>query len=60
MLGLFRSYQMFSITKSRELDKMQTQDADVNRRHYGEYVKFYLHLYQNALENSVLQFYVTG
>ena len=32
---------MFSITKSRELDKEQKQDADVNKRHYGEDVKFY-------------------
>ena len=29
------------MTKSRELDEVQRQDADVNRRHYGEDVKFY-------------------
>ena len=29
------------MTKSRELDEVQTQDADVNRRHYGGDVKFY-------------------
>ena len=29
---------MFSMTKSRELDGVQ--DAYVNRRHYGEDVKF--------------------
>ena len=34
---------MFSMTKSRELDELQRQDADVNRRHYGEDVKFYPH-----------------
>ena len=33
---------MFSKTKSKELAEMQRQDADVNRRHYGEDVKFYL------------------
>ena len=32
---------MFSMTKSRELDKVQAQDVDVNRRHYYEDVKFY-------------------
>ena len=29
---------MFSMTKSRELD----EDEDLNKRHYGEDVKFYL------------------
>ena len=33
---------MLSMTKSRGLDKVQRQDTDVNRRHYGEDVKFYL------------------
>ena len=33
---------MFSLTKSKEFDEVQRQDADVNRRHYGEDVKFYL------------------
>ena len=28
------------MAKSRELDEVQRQDADVNKRHYGE-VKFY-------------------
>ena len=32
---------MFSMTKSRELDEVQRQDADVSRRHYGEDVKIY-------------------
>ena len=32
---------MFSMPKSRELDEEQRQDADVNKRHYGEDVKFY-------------------
>ena len=32
---------MFSMTKSRELDEVQSQNADVNKRHYGEDVKFY-------------------
>ena len=31
---------MFSMTKSRELDKAQSRYADVNKRHYGESVKF--------------------
>ena len=29
------------MTKRRELDEEQRQDADVNKRHYGEDVKFY-------------------
>ena len=32
---------MFTMTKSRELDEEVRQDADVNKRHYGEDVKFY-------------------
>ena len=32
---------MFSMTKSKELDEKQRQDADVNKRHYGEDVKSY-------------------
>ena len=32
---------MFSMTKTRELDEMQSQDADVNKCHYGEDIKFY-------------------
>ena len=32
---------MFSMTKIKELDEVQSQDADVNKRHYGEDVKFY-------------------
>ena len=31
---------MFSMTKHREFGEVQRQDADVNRRHYGEDVKF--------------------
>ena len=33
---------MFSMTKSRELDEMQTPCYFANRRHSGEDVKFYL------------------
>ena len=32
---------MFSITKNKELDEEQRRDTDVNKRHYGEDVKFY-------------------
>ena len=32
---------MFSMTKSRDLDEVQAQDTNVNRRYYGEDVKFY-------------------
>ena len=32
---------MFSMTKSSELDKGQSRYVDVNKRHYGENVKFY-------------------
>ena len=32
---------MFSMTKSRELGEVQSEDGDVNKRHYGEDVKFY-------------------
>ena len=31
---------MFSMTKSRELDEVQSEDVDVNKRHYGEDVNF--------------------
>ena len=31
-----------SMTKSRELDEVQSEVGDVNKRHYGEGVKFYL------------------
>ena len=34
------------MTKTRELDEVQTQDTNVNRRHYGKDVKFYrLYIY---------------
>ena len=33
---------MFSMTKSTELDEVQTPFYFVNRRHYDEDVKFYL------------------
>ena len=36
----YRRYQMFSMTKSRELDEVQTPFNFVRRRHYGEDVKF--------------------
>ena len=32
---------MFSMTKSRELDEEQRQEAGVNKRHYGEDLKFF-------------------
>ena len=32
---------MFSVTKSKELDEEQRQDTDVNKRNYGEDLKFY-------------------
>ena len=52
---------MFSMTKSMELDEVQTLFNFVNRRHCGEDVKFgiILHLHQNALENSGLYFCIT-
>ena len=37
---------MFSMTKSRELNEVQSKDGDANKRHYGEDVKFYLKIYQ--------------
>ena len=49
---------MFSMTKSRELDEEQRQDADVNKRHYGEDVKFYQMLcYHEAIYNWI-KFYI--
>ena len=36
---------MSSMTKSRVLDDVQSEDGDVNKRHYGEDVKFYHLLY---------------
>ena len=32
---------MFSMTKSRVLDEVQSEDGDVNKRHYGEDVNFF-------------------
>ena len=32
---------MFSITKSKVLDEVQSEDGDVNKRHYDEDVKIY-------------------
>ena len=32
---------MFSMTKSKVLNELQSEDGDVNKRHYGEDVKFY-------------------
>ena len=32
---------MFSMTNSRELDEVQSEDGGVSKRHYGEDVKFY-------------------
>ena len=29
------------MTKSRELDEVESRDVDVNKRHYGEDAKFY-------------------
>ena len=39
---------MFSLTKSRVLDEVQSRDADVNKRHYDEDVKFYLKQYAKS------------
>ena len=44
------------MTKSRELDEVQSQDGDVNKRHYGEDVTFYQH-YSNLFGGIVLQTY---
>ena len=41
MLGKFRRYQMFSKTKNRELEEVQTPFSFLNRYHCGEDVKFY-------------------
>ena len=32
---------MFTMTKSRELDEVQSENGDLNKRHYAEDVKFY-------------------
>ena len=42
---------MFSMTKSRELDEVQSRDADVNKRNYGEDVKFYQYQCYVRLQN---------
>ena len=42
-----------SMTKTRELDEVQRQDADVNRRHYGEDVKFYQYLRRKLTSKSL-------
>ena len=36
---------MFSMTKSRELDEVLRQDAEVNKRYYGGDVKLYPMIY---------------
>ena len=36
------------MTKSRELDEEQKQDADVNKRHYSEDVKLYQSLFNRT------------
>ena len=52
---------MFSMTKNRELDKVQRQDADVNRRHYGENVKFYpFRIQESHFFGSFVSFYLRG
>ena len=43
---------MFSMTKSRELDDVQTPFYFINRRHYGEDVKFYPGMYYGVCMNS--------
>ena len=45
---------MFSMTKSRELDKVQSRD--VNKHHYGEDVKFYTFIidYKRLLKSLLL------
>ena len=37
---------MFTMTKSRVLDGLQSEDGDINKRHYGEDLQFYLKMYQ--------------
>ena len=37
---------MFSMTKSWELEQGQSRYIDVNKRHYGEDVKFYSNKHQ--------------
>ena len=37
------------MTKGRVLDEVQSQDGDVNKRHYGEDVKFYRFIWGTAL-----------
>ena len=50
---------MFSMTKSRELDEAQSQDADGNKRHFGEDVKFYRYLVSsNVIIVDELKFYM--
>ena len=44
---------MFSMTKSRELDEMQSQDADVNKCHYGEDVTFYPNKFGSSIDASI-------
>ena len=40
---------MFSMTKSRKLEEEHSRYIDVNKRHYGEDVKFY----QNEFSKGV-------
>ena len=40
------------MTKRRVLDELQSEDGDVNKRHYGEDVKFYLFVLQVQLFSS--------
>ena len=53
---------MFSMNKSKVLDEVQIPFNFVNRRHYSEYVKFYLHYsYTFKIENltsiTVIRFF---
>ena len=48
---------MFSMTKSSELDEVQSKDGDVNKRHYGEDVKFYQKYFIDNKPPEIMQRY---
>ena len=50
---------MFSKTKSRGLDEEQRQNTDVNKRHYGEDVKFYRLTLSPFYPGCVLVYFTT-
>ena len=47
---------MFPVTKSRDLDEVQSQDADLKKRHYGEDVKFYPFKTHLSIESPLRQY----